>query len=128
MEGWPQHAAAKNASFVQKGKPVMRVTTTDALKALCGQDAAITLINTLEAESFEKTKIPGAINVPLESDDFVARVEQAAGAKDMPIVVYCASPQCDSSEKGARKLETAGFTAVSRYVGGAEFYGELANI
>ena len=106
----------------------MRMTTTDALKASCGQDAAITLINTLEAESFEKTKIPGAINDPLESVDFVARVEKAAGGKDRPIVVYCASPQCDSSEKGARKLETAGFTAVSRYVGGAEFYGELANI
>jgi rhodanese-related sulfurtransferase len=97
----------------------MKTITTDELKALKGQNGDVTLVNTLGAEAFEKTKIPGAINVPLESGDFAAHVEQEAGGKDKPVVVYCASQQCDSSEKAARKLEAAGFTAVSRYTGGA---------
>lgn len=97
----------------------MKTITTDGLKALKGQNGAVTLVNTLGAEAFEKTKIPGAINVPLESSDFAADVEQASGGKDQPVVVYCANQQCNSSEKAAQKLEAAGFTAVSRYTGGA---------
>ena len=97
----------------------MKTITTEDLKALKGQNGHLTLVNTLAADAFPKTKIPGAINVPLESDDFAARVEKEAGGKDKPVVVYCASQQCNSSEKAACKLESAGFTAVSRYTGGA---------
>jgi rhodanese-related sulfurtransferase len=97
----------------------MKTITTDVLKALRDQNGDVTLVNTLGAEAFEKTKIPGAINVPLEREDFAVRVEQEAGSKDKPVVVYCANQQCDSSEKAAKKLEAAGFTAVSRYTGGA---------
>jgi rhodanese-related sulfurtransferase len=97
----------------------MKTITTDGLKALKGQNGDVTLVNTLSAEAFEKTKIPGAVNVPFESGDFAADVERKAGGKDKPVVVYCANQQCDSSEKAAQKLEAAGFTAVSRYTGGA---------
>ena len=97
----------------------MKTVSTSELKALKGQNGDLTLVNTLSAEAFEKTKIPGSVNIPLESGDFAARVEQAAGGKAKPIVVYCASDACNSSEKAAKKLEAAGFTAVSRYTGGA---------
>ena len=97
----------------------MKTVTTSELNALKGQNGDLTLVNTLSAEAFEKTKIPGSVNIPLESGDFAARVEQAAGGKAKPIVVYCASGTCNSSEKAAQKLEAAGFTAVSRYTGGA---------
>ena len=97
----------------------MKTITTGELKAQCGRPRGLTLVNTLGAEAFEKTKIPGAVNIPLESGDFAARVEQEAGGKDNPAVVYCASRQCNSSEKAAQKLEAAGFTAVSRYTDGA---------
>jgi rhodanese-related sulfurtransferase len=97
----------------------MKTITTAELQAQCGKPGCPTLINTLAADDFEKTKIPGAINVPLASTDFAARVEQKAGGKNKPVVVYCASQQCNSSEKAAQKLEAAGFTAVSRYTGGA---------
>ena len=97
----------------------MKAITTDGLKALQDQGKDLTLVNTLAADEFEKTKIPGAINIPLQNSDFVTRVEQEAGGKDKPVVVYCASQQCNSSEKAADKLEAAGFTAVSRYTGGA---------
>jgi rhodanese-related sulfurtransferase len=97
----------------------MKTITTDGLKTLRGQNEKLTLVNTLGAGAFEKTKIPGAINVPLDSGNFTARVEQEAGGKDKPVVVYCADQQCDSSERATKKLEAAGFTAVSRYTGGA---------
>ena len=75
---------------------------------------------------FEKTEIPGAINVPLDDDDFVARVEKQAGGKDKPVVVYCASQQCNSSEKAAEQLENAGFTAITDYAGGFKAWQEEA--
>jgi rhodanese-related sulfurtransferase len=104
----------------------MRTITTDELKALRDKNGKLTLVNTLAAEFFEKTRIPGAINVPLDNSDFVARVEQQAGGKDKPVVVYCASQQCNSSEKAAKKLEEAGFTKVSRYTGGAAAWNKEA--
>jgi rhodanese-related sulfurtransferase len=104
----------------------MKTITTDELKAKGAEHGNLTLVNTLGAESFEKTRIPGAINIPLESNDFAAEVERHAGGKDKPVVVYCASAQCNSSEKAAKKLEEAGFTAVSRYTGGAAAWKEDA--
>ena len=97
----------------------MKSITTDELKALREQNDELTLVNTLSADSFEKTRIPGAVSIPLDDSNFVASVEQQAGGKDKPVVVYCASQQCNSSEKAAKQLEKAGFTAVSRYTGGA---------
>jgi rhodanese-related sulfurtransferase len=97
----------------------MKTITTDALKALLDQNEDLTLVNPLAPESFEKTKISGAVNVPLSDSEFASHVERIAGGKDQPIVVYCANQQCDASEKAAEKLEAAGFTDVSRYTGGA---------
>ena len=104
----------------------MKTITTDELKAQCDKPGHATLVNTLAPDAFEKTKIPGAINIPLESSDFSTRVENEAGGKDKPVVVYCASEQCNSSEKAARRLESAGFTAVSRYTGGAAAWQQEA--
>ena len=104
----------------------MKTIATDELKALREKDGDLTLVNTLGAESFEKTRIPGAVNISLDSSDFTSRVEQEAGGKDKPVVVYCASSHCNSSEKAAEKLEVAGFTAVSRYTGGAAAWQEDA--
>jgi rhodanese-related sulfurtransferase len=95
------------------------IDTQQLLMMLDSHDDML-LINTLPAESFEKTKIPGAVNIPQHRDDFVSRVQQEAGSKDRPIVVYCASEHCSSSEFAARKLASAGFTSVMHYHGGAE--------
>jgi rhodanese-related sulfurtransferase len=86
---------------------------------LQGQNGNLTLVNTLAADEFEKTKIPGATNIPLASSDFAARVEQEAGGKDKPVVVYCASQQCNSSEKAAEKLAAASTARRRAFIGGA---------
>ncbi len=96
----------------------MQTITTKELKELLDKHCDLKLINTLGAHSFERTRIPGAINVPQDHTDFVQRVEEQVGGKDKPVVVYCANLTCDSSEQAAKKLENAGFTAVLRYAGG----------
>jgi len=98
----------------------MKSLTTEELKTLQNKGERLTLINTLDEESFEKTKIPGSLNVPLEASDFEKRVEQAIGGKNQPVVVYCASAECPSSDKAAKQLDEAGFTAVYDFEGGAK--------
>jgi rhodanese-related sulfurtransferase len=102
----------------------MKTITASELKELLDKNGDVALVNTLAPESFEKTRIPGAVNIPLNDNDFAARVEQEAGGKDKPVVVYCASQQCDSSEKAAKKLEEAGFTAVTDFAGGFKAWQE----
>jgi len=99
----------------------MRTLTTDQLQMMRkGSDGQLTLVNTLPEEQFEKTRIPDSINIPLERDDFLRRVEEATGGKEQPVAVYCASETCDSSSKAAQKLEENGFSNVYDYEGGAK--------
>lgn len=86
---------------------------------LTGDDAP-PVINVLDSDTFEDKHIPGSVNIPMESEDFVERVEQRLGGKSQPVVVYCASTQCDASEKAARQLEEAGFTNVQDFESGVE--------
>jgi rhodanese-related sulfurtransferase len=102
----------------------MKTVDANGLKTLLDGSEDVLLVNTLKAESFGKTRIPGAVNIPLENEDFVVRVEQQAGGKDKPVVVYCASRECNSSEKAAEKLENAGFTAVTDFAGGFKAWQE----
>ncbi len=98
----------------------MKTITATELKDRRTRGDKFALINTLSPDSFAKTKIPGAMNIPLEEDDFTRKVEQAVGGKDRPVVVYCASEQCHSSTKAAEQLEQAGFSKVTDFEGGAE--------
>ncbi len=98
----------------------MRTITAEELKQMKERGQDFLLINTLAEEDFEATHIPDAINIPQDSDDFVQQVEQQAGSKDKPIVVYCARTECQSSHHAAEKLEQAGFRNVIDFEGGAE--------
>ena len=98
----------------------MRTLTAEELKQKKERGEDFVLINTLSEDDFEATHIPDAINIPQEHDDFVQRVEQRAGSKDKPIVVYCARTECQSSHHAAEKLEEAGFRNVFDFEGGAE--------
>jgi rhodanese-related sulfurtransferase len=89
------------------------------LKSMFDQDEEFTLINTLSPDEFEKTNIPGSVNIPVEDDDFVEKVERLVDSKDDKIVVYCLGIGCESSKEAAMKLEGAGFEDVCHYIGGA---------
>lgn len=98
----------------------MQGISAEQLKQMQSRDEDFLLVNTLDEEHFLKTRIPGAVNIPQSSDDFAAEVEQKAGGKSKPVVVYCANQQCDSSSKAAQKLEAAGFAVVLDFESGAE--------
>lgn len=102
----------------------MKTVTADVLKTLQNNSEKFTLVNTLPEESFSKTRIQGAINIPQDSDDFEKKVEEAAGSKANTVVVYCASAECDSSAKGGKKLEEAGFTDVRDFEEGFKGWQE----
>ena len=102
----------------------MKTIETSELKALLDGNEDVLLVNTLKADSFERMHIPGAVNIPLDDDNFLARVEEEAGGKDKPVVVYCASLECNSSEKAAEILEQACFTAVTDFAGGFKAWQE----
>jgi rhodanese-related sulfurtransferase len=82
------------------------------------------LINVLPRKVFSDKHIRTSINIPVESDDFVERVESVVGHKDRKVVVYCANFDCDASPKAAKKLEEAGFSKVHDYEGGTEDWFE----
>jgi rhodanese-related sulfurtransferase len=98
----------------------MKTLSAQELKAKRRRGDKFTLVNTLSAEAFRHTRLPEAINVPLEGGDFPQRVENNVGGKEEPVVVYCASQECDSSTKAARELESAGFSEVYEFEGGAK--------
>jgi rhodanese-related sulfurtransferase len=103
----------------------MQTITTDQLKVLReASGGALALINTLPEDQFQATRIPGAHHVPLESSDFVERVERLAGGRTQPVVVYCASSECPSSHQAAQQLTEAGFADVWHYEGGAQAWQE----
>ncbi len=102
----------------------MKTISAEQLKASIDRNEDLLLINTLDEEHFDKTRIPGAVNIPQSDEGFVQAVEEQAGSKDRKIVVYCANEACDSSPTAAKKLEDAGFTNVFDFEAGAQGWKE----
>lgn len=103
----------------------MKTITARELRKMRDAEEEYLLVNTLDAEHFEKTKIPGAVSIPQSASDFLNQVEQRVGGKNRTVVVYCANVRCDSSTKGAEKLERAGFTNVFDFADGYEGWQQI---
>jgi rhodanese-related sulfurtransferase len=99
---------------------IMKTITARELRKMRDANEDFLLVNTLPAEHFPDTKLPGAVNVPEQDDDFVDRVEKRAGSKERTVVVYCANLRCNSSANAAEKLDNAGFHTVFDMEEGAE--------
>jgi len=70
-----------------------------------------TVLDVRTADEFADGHLPSARNVPLDEIGMrLAEIEQSAGAKDRPVVVYCGSGA--RSAKAKAELEVAGFTHV----------------
>ena len=82
------------------------------------EDEDLLLLNVLDEDQFDATRIPGSQNLPLSSDDFVQEAEAIAGDKQKTIIVYCAGPECNASPTAARLLDETGFANVYDYEGG----------
>ena len=102
----------------------MQTLTTPKLQEMTQQYGNLAVINVLPEDDFRKEHIPKTKNVPLGLDDFEERVEKIAGSREKPVVVYCASVDCEASPKAAKKLEEAGFSKVYDYEDGMRGWKE----
>lgn len=106
------------------GEDAMQNLSVQEFKTMCDKHGDLTVINVLGEASYRKAHIPETDNVPGDRDDFAERVERLAGGKNRPVVVYCASTQCEASPKAARRLEQAGFERVYDFQGGTKAWIE----
>ncbi len=98
----------------------MQTIQAKELKRILNGPDETPVINVLDPEHYRDKHIPATINIPVSSNDFVRQVEQHVHSKTAPVVVYCAKTDCDASEKAAKKLEAAGFTAVMDFEAGVD--------
>jgi rhodanese-related sulfurtransferase len=98
----------------------MQILHTDEMRDLKERAGDVPIINVLPRSSHHKKHIPGSDNIPVDEEGFVEHVRDKVGGEDQPVVVYCASAQCDASPRAARKLEEAGFSHVIEYEDGIE--------
>ena len=97
----------------------MKPITREELKKKVDNEENLTIIEVLAPEYFKKFHLPGAINVPVNGD-FEQRIQQAVPDKSQPVVVYCASKQCQASPKAAKKMNELGYAEVYDYEEGKE--------
>lgn len=74
------------------------------------------LLETLPKKDFETGHLPGAKNLPI--GDIESRASTVIPNKETETVVYCASFDCNASEKAAEKLMELGYTNVIDFPGG----------
>ena len=97
----------------------MQTVTAQDVKHLWDRGEDFLLVNTLPANDFPSTKIPGAVNLPEQDDGFADHVLHRAGSKEKTIVLYSSRSDCDSATSAARKLLEAGFEDVLVFEEGA---------
>ncbi len=75
------------------------------------------LVDALGRQHYERSHLPGAVNLPYE---FVDDAEQVLSNKDAEIVVYCMNVDCAASGEEARELEDMGYKNVRHYAEGKQ--------
>jgi rhodanese-related sulfurtransferase len=105
----------------------MKTISAREVRKLREAGEEFTMINTLDSNYFAETKIPDAVNIPQTDPDFIAKVAKHVPDKDLPVIVYCANINCDSSTRGAEKLIKAGFTNVMDMADGYQGWEQAFN-
>ena len=88
----------------------------DELKQKLDHPRKIILVDALSEEEFRKLRLPGAINIP--ADQVRRLAAELIPNKDVEVIVYCAGPQCHTSDTAANGFNAMGYSNVRRYVGG----------
>jgi rhodanese-related sulfurtransferase len=89
----------------------------DTTRALSESGSAL-VVEALPAPYFEDAHLPGARNLPHDSD--VATITDALPDRSATIVVYCSNLACQNSTILSRRLVQLGYTDVREYEGGKE--------
>jgi rhodanese-related sulfurtransferase len=91
------------------------ITRTEVQHAVA---AGVTVIEALPAPYFEDGHLPGAANLPHDSDE--ATIAATLPDRNRTVVVYCANRACANSGVLARRLEQLDYADVRVYEGGKE--------
>ena len=75
------------------------------------------LVDALGRQHYERSHLPGSVNLPYE---FVDDAEQVLSNKDAEIVVYCMNVDCAASGEEVRELEDMGYKNVRHYAEGKQ--------
>lgn len=92
-----------------------KTISANELKKKIDQGTLLKIVDTLDPNSFNKSHIPGSINIPVEQIESKANTKLS---KNDEIVVYCGSKECTKSTQAYEKLEKLGFTKVWEFEGG----------
>jgi rhodanese-related sulfurtransferase len=89
----------------------------DAVQVVVDRGSAV-VVEALPAPYYEDAHLPGALNLPHDSDD--ATIAEVLPARAAPVVVYCSNLACQNSTILSRRLTQLGYTDVREYEGGKE--------
>lgn len=94
------------------------ITVEDLLEMLENREH-FKLVEVLAKEEYNKGHIPGAINIPLDELETLAKRRLK---KTDTIVVYCASYSCHASTKAAKKLLDLGYNHILDFKDGKRWW------
>lgn len=99
-----------------------QILSRDELHDMMKSEESFHLVEVLPEESFEEFHLPGAVHLP--GDEMRSRAPDVIPDKDATVVVYCANPACQASDRAARLLVEMGYTDVRDYRGGKQHWRE----
>lgn len=102
----------------------MKNLSARQLKEMLDRKEDLYLINVLPRKAYDEKHIPGSVNVPVQEDDFLTRIERIVSDKEAKIVVYCANESCNASPQAAEKLVDRGFKNTYDFEGGVKAWEE----
>lgn len=101
------------------------LVNTEDLKKMVDAKESMIIIDTMPKSSWEKNRIPGAVNaeLPVKMADTTAEqraafVKALGTDKAKNIVIYCGFVACERSHVGALIAKEEGFTNIIRHPGG----------
>lgn len=97
----------------------LKFTTMETLLEMLENKEKFKLVEVLAKEEYDKGHIPGAINIPLEELEKLAKHKLK---KTDAIVVYCSSYTCQASTKAARRLLDLGYSRTLDFKGGKRWW------
>jgi len=93
------------------------VIDRDAVREAIDTGRAV-VVEALPASYYEDAHLPGALNLPHDSDE--ATIAEVLPVRAAPVVVYCSNLACQNSTILSRRLAQLGYTDVREYEGGKE--------
>ncbi|OPY26618.1 MAG: molybdopterin biosynthesis protein MoeB [Methanocella sp. PtaU1.Bin125] len=101
----------------------VRRMTLEELKARINSAKPYILADARDVDSYNDAHIPGAIPVPAED---VSRLADNYD-RDLDVITYCGSYECQASTMAAREFVKKGFRHVRDYKGGIKEWIENGN-